>query len=118
MIPMDITGMTDEDTERRLVDTWRTMDEADKGHFINQVALALSIWGSDNGGRRMVVEVLRHMAGKETSTLADFGLFIEDALQPDTRKGMAGRIKRAAMIIEGYRIKNALSSVPHREIGV
>lgn len=116
---MDISELTDTETESRIIETWKAMDESDKGHFINQVALAMSIWGSDEEGRMMVVRVLKHMADNESNTLADFGLYIEKALVSDDVRSMPlNKIRRASLIIEGYRIKNALSSVPHKEIGL
>lgn len=111
---LDITA----DSKERIIKTWKSMNEVDKGHFINQVALALSIWGSDKDGRVWVVEVLRFMAENDSNTLADFGLYIEQALKFEIRKSHGHKIKRAAVVIEGYRIKNALSSIPHRELGV
>ncbi len=115
---MDPFEIADEETQKKVVETWKGMDETDKGHFINQVALALSIWGSDTSGRKMVLGVLSHMARNDCRTLADFGLYIEQALIEDAAQKQRGKIERAAVIIEGYRIKNALSSVPHKEIGL
>ncbi|MFH1393367.1 MAG: hypothetical protein ABII71_01155 [Candidatus Micrarchaeota archaeon] len=116
---MDISELADAETEKRIIETWQGMDEDDKGHFINQVALAMSIWGSDQDGRLLVVQVLKHMADNDTKTLADFGLYIESALVTSEPGGMPlNKIRRASLIIEGYRIKNALSSVPHKEIGL
>jgi len=116
---MDIAGLVDSETEGLIIETWRDMSDADKGHFINQVALAMSIWGSDEEGRMMVVKILKHMTESETNTLADFGLYIERALVNDAELGASlNKIRRASLIIEGYRIKNALSSVPHKELGL
>ena len=106
----------DEENKARIVELWKDMSESDKAHFINQVALALSIWGSDEKGKKMVLEVLRLMTNNGTSTLADFGLYVEKALASKESAGLEDKIKRAAVIIEGYRIKNALPSEPHREL--
>ena len=51
-----------------------------------------------------------------TSTLADFGLYIDRAIALKPAPAMARKIKRAAIIIDGYRIKNALPSEPHKEL--
>jgi hypothetical protein len=45
MITMPLDFLEDKD-KSRIVDIWKAMSESDKAHFINQVALALSVWGS------------------------------------------------------------------------
>ncbi|MFN7991747.1 MAG: hypothetical protein U0R44_06350 [Candidatus Micrarchaeia archaeon] len=106
----------DESNKSRILGVWKSMSESDKAHFINQVALALSVWGSDERGKRMVVEVLRMMTTNGTNTLADFGLYVERITALKEANGLDDKIRRASIIIEGYRIKNALSSEPHREM--
>lgn len=106
----------DEETKERIITTWKKMSEADKAHFINQVALALSIWGSGDRGKRIVIDIMKVMSDDGTQTLADFGLYVDRALDMDTASGLDESIRRAALIIEGYRIKNALSSEPHRQL--
>jgi len=106
----------DEHGKKRVVEIWRGMSETDKTHFINQVAIALSVWGSDERGRRMVVEILKLMTANGTSTLADFGLYVDRAMGIREAEGLNDKIRRASLIIEGYRIKNALSSEPHHEL--
>ncbi len=113
MVSLDFV---DDDSKKRIITTWKEMSESDKAHFINQVALALSIWGSSKKGKRVVVEILRIMAEDGSKTLADFGLYVDKALELDEANGLDEDIKRAVLIIEGYRIKNALSSEPHREL--
>lgn len=115
MVPLDVF---DNEMKERILSTWKTMSESDKAHFINQVALGMSIWGSDEKGRRVVVEILRMMMSNGTQTLADFGLYVEKAAGRKEYLDLDGKIKRASLIIEGYRIKNALSSEPHRELGI
>ena len=107
-----------DDAKTEIIEKWKNMSETDKAHFINQVALALSVWGSDEKGRKLVVEVLRHMNRSGTNTLADFGIFVERLLQSESAAGRTSKIKRASLILEGYRIKHALSSEPHLEISV
>jgi len=106
------------EAKAEIIDKWKNMSETDKAHFINQVALALSVWGSDEKGRTLVVEVLRHMNKSGTSTLADFGIFVDKLADSKTAAGRVSKIKRAGIILEGYRIKHALSSEPHLEISV
>lgn len=106
----------DDAGKEHIITIWKGMSDIDKGHFINQVALALSVWGSDEKGKRLVVDVLRLMTTNGTSTLADFGLYVEKALKLEEAVGLSSKIKRASIIIEGYRIKNALPSEPHKEL--
>lgn len=115
---MVVLDVLDDGIKTKVLATWKAMSESDKAHFINQVALAMSIWGSDDKGRRVVVEILRTMMSNGTQTLADFGLYVDKALGSRDATGLGDKIKRASLIIEGYRIKNALSSEPHREIGI
>lgn len=111
-----VLDFLDDESKARIVGIWKSMSESDKAHFINQVALALSVWGSDEKGRRVVVEILHLMTNNGTSTLADFGLYVEKAIGLKESEGISDKIKRASIIIEGYRIKNALPSEPHREL--
>jgi hypothetical protein len=53
-----------------------------------------------------------------TNTLADFGLYVDKIMGTKEVAGLDTKIRRAALIIEGYRVKNALSSEPHRELGI
>jgi hypothetical protein len=106
----------DDASKSRIVSIWKVMSESDKAHFINQVALALSVWGSDEKGKRAVVEILRLMTNNGTQTLADFGLYVERISGSKIVSGLDDKIKRASIIIEGYRIKNSLSSEPHKEL--
>jgi len=106
----------DDDNKAKIVALWKSMTESDKAHFINQVALALSIWGSDEKGKKVVVQVLKLMGNNGTNTLADFGLYVDRVLGAEGTAGLEDKIKRAALIIEGYRIKNALPSEPHHEL--
>ncbi len=106
----------DDEGKTKIISMWKGMSESDKAHFINQVALAMSVWGSDEQGRRLVVEVLRIMTDNGTQTLADFGLYVEKVASIKEATGLTDKIKRATVIIEGYRVKNSLSSEPHREL--
>lgn len=106
----------DDGSKERIINIWRGMSESDKAHFINQVALALSVWGSDKKGKRLVIEILRMMTEDGTGTLADFGLYVERVLEARWAAEVEEKVKRASLIIEGYRIKNAMSSEPHLEL--
>jgi len=107
-----------DEAKAKVLDKWRLMSETDKAHFINQVAIALSIWGSDEKGKKLVVEVLKFMTENGTSTLADFGIYTEKLLSIKAVSGRETKIKRASLILEGYRIKHSLPSEPHRDISV
>ena len=107
-----------DDAKAEIIGKWQTMSETDKAHFINQVALALSVWGSDERGRTLVVEVLRHMNKSGTNTLADFGIFVDRLMKSKSAAGRVSKVRRASLILEGYRIKHSLSSEPHLEISV
>ncbi len=111
-------GDIDDEAKEKIIKKWKKMSETDKAHFINQVALALSVWGSDERGRALVVEVLKHMAESGTKTLADFGLFAERLENSRNAAGRISKIKRAGLILEGYRIKHGLPSVPHIDVTV
>ena len=113
---MVFLDVLDQASESRILAVWKNMSESDKAHFINQVALALSVWGSDERGKRMVVQILRMMTENGTQTLADFGLYVERAMGLKEAASLDSKVKRASIIIEGYRIKNSLSSEPHRDL--
>ncbi len=114
---MDVFENVDGETKSRIVERWKTMNESDKTHFINQVSLALSVWGSDEKGKQLVVDVLRQMVSNGSSTLADFGLYVDViAEKPISDTDLKGKVRRASLILDGYRIKNALPSERHIEI--
>jgi len=106
------------ETKRKAVEIWRGMSEGDKTHFINQVAIVLSTWGSDDDGKSMVVEVLDAMISDGSSNLVDFSLYLEKLLNSSHAGNEKTRqkIKRAIRILEDYRIRNALPGEAHREI--
>lgn len=113
MVSLDLL---DEESKKKILKLWKGMSDNDKAHFINQVALGLSVWGSDSKGKRVVVEILKAMSTDGTETLADFGLYIEEVIGAKGTSGLDDKIRRAALIIEGYRIKNSLPSEPHRQL--
>ena len=44
---VDVFAGVSDGLKGKIVDTWKTMNESEKTHCINQMALSLSIWGSD-----------------------------------------------------------------------
>ena len=113
---MDVFENVDVETKARIVERWKTMSESDKTHFINQVSLVLSVWGSDERGKQLVVDVLKQMVSNGSSTLADFGLYVDTTAQRIPDNDLKGKVKRASLILDGYRIKNSLPSERHIEI--
>ncbi|MCP4646859.1 MAG: hypothetical protein GY852_03875 [bacterium] len=103
-------------TKKDMVRIWKDMDEEDKDYFVDQVALALSIWGGDSPGKTLVAKVLATLIEDGSENLADFGLYIEEYISSNGGEARKGKMERASGIIARYRLKNALSSVPHKEI--
>ena len=114
---MDVFKEVGLEVKTKIVDRWKTMSETDKTHFVNQVSLALTVWGTDDEGRILVVDILKKMVSNGSSTLADFGLYIGDLF---SKKFVTKdkKIRRAALIIEGYRIKHELPSEPHKDLNL
>lgn len=105
-------------TKSKILKKWKKMSETDKAHFINQVAISMSVWGSDEKGKRLVLEVMNLMMTNGTTTLADFGVYVEKLNKTKISAGKKKEIERASLILEGYRIKHGLSSIPHRDITI
>jgi len=108
----------DDKTKTKVLKKWKKMSETDKAHFINQVAISMSVWGSDEKGKRLVLEVMNLMMSNGTTTLADFGIYVEKLNKTKISTGKKKEIERASLILEGYRIKHGLSSIPHRDITI
>ena len=104
------------ETKKEMVRIWKEMKEEDKDYFVDQVALALSIWGTDDPGKLLVAKVLETLVNDGSGNLADFGLYIDEYLSENGGEARKGKMERASGIIGRYRLKNALSSVPHKEI--
>ena len=116
---MNVFENVDSEIKTLIVERWKNMSESDKTHFINQVSLALSVWGSDDNGKNLVIEVLKEMILNGSSTLADFGLYVDKLFQKNAIQGDAKtKVRRASLILDGYRIKNSLPSEPHRDIDI
>lgn len=105
----------DEETKKEMVLIWKGMSEEDREYFVDQVALALSIWGGDEAGKLLVARVMSQLVKDGSKNLADFGLYIEEYLSNNARENRKDQMNRASDIIIRYRMKNALSSVPHKE---
>ncbi len=104
---MDVFDRVSTEAKKRMLACWRDMSESDKVHFINEISLALTIWGSDSKGKELVVRVLERMMGNGTTTLADFGKYVDKLLLDRTiNEEQRMKIKRTSTILEGYRIKN------------
>jgi len=108
----------DDKTKVKVLKKWKKMSETDKAHFINQVAISMSVWGSDEKGKRLVLEVMNLMMSNGTTTLADFGIYVEKLNKTKLATGKKKEVERASLILEGYRIKHGLSSIPHRDITI
>lgn len=102
------------ETKKKLVVIWKSMNAQDRDHFINQVALALSVWGSDEKGKGIATEIIRNMLVDGSKNLADFALYLE-FLDESSLKGKEPQFKKAMAVLEGYRFKHGLPSEPSKE---
>jgi hypothetical protein len=106
----------DGSVKKKMVGIWEGMDEEDKNYFVDQVALALSVWGCDERGKLLVAKVVKKLVEGGSKTLADFGLYIDEYLDENGKEKRRVKMQRASGVISRYRLKNALSSVPHKDI--
>ncbi len=113
---MSIFDLTNKNTQKGIVKLWKKMEKDDKDYFIDQVALALSVWGTDDKGKKLVAKVLTTLVTDGSGNLADFGLYIEEYLEDNSKEKRKGKMERASGIISRYRLKTALSSIPHKEV--
>ncbi len=100
-------------TKKKLVVIWKSMDAQDRDHFINQVALALSVWGSDEKGKNIAVEIIKNMLLDGSKNLADFALYLE-FLDEDLFKNKEDKFKKAMVVLENYRFRQGLPSEPSK----
>jgi len=111
---MGVFEDVDENTKKKIVKVWERMEDKHKDFFVDQVALAMSIWGSDEMGKSFIAKILETMMEDGSENLSDFGLYVESVLgEADKRED---KVRKAGIIIDDYRMRNALSSVPHKEI--
>ena len=107
-IMMDLFQKFDVKHKEKIVSSWKGMSETDKTHFINQVSICLSVWGSDELGKQIVVDVLGRLVSNGSTSLSDFGLYAEASLENSMFAIRSEKIRRASLIVEGYRIKTGL----------
>jgi len=115
---MDLFSGMDEALKKKVVLAWAEMKENEKMHFINQVTLALIVLGNDANGKAIISSVLERLVNDGSKDLSDFGLYIGDNFAMKEAIVHAEKIKRASVIIDGYRIKNALPSEPHKDLQI
>ena len=103
----------DQETKKKLVVIWKSMEDGDQEHFINQVALCLSIWGSDEKGKQIAVDTVRALLDDGSKNLADFGIYAGQAGKTGAGE-KTGQFKKAAGLLESYRFKHDLPSEPSK----
>jgi pantothenate kinase-related protein Tda10 len=107
------------EAKKRIIDLWKFMRQEDKEHFINQVALALSIWGSDDQGKTMVARVMEILVKDGSKNLSDFGIYIDKLMLVEQDKALESRgneIVKVIEVVDAYRIRYEMSSEPHKTI--
>jgi hypothetical protein len=107
------------EAKKRIVDLWRYMKQEDREHFINQVALALSVWGADDQGKSMVAKVMESLVKDGSKNLSDFGIYIDRLILAENDKALEarnGEIVKAIEVVDAYRIRYEMSSEPHKTI--
>lgn len=102
------------ETKKKLVVIWKSMDAPEHEHFINQVALGISIWGSDEKGKEIAVQIIKNMLIDGSKNLADFGIYLE-FLDEDYIKGREEKFKKAMTLLESYRFRHDLPSEPSKQ---
>ncbi len=107
---MDLFSDLNPEIRKKVVSSWSSMSEDDKTHFINQLSLGLSIWGSDDPGKSIALNVLQKMVEDGSANPSDFGIYLDDLVSKKAINDRSDKVKRASLIIEGSRLKNSLSS--------
>lgn len=102
----------DAETKKKLVIIWKTMSKQDRDHFINQVALTLTILNDVEKGKKLIFEILHNMLEDGSKNLADIGLYFE-FLDEDTVKEI--HLKKILSVMGNYRFKQGLPSEPNKE---
>lgn len=102
------------DEKKKLVAIWKAMRPADKEHFINQCAIGLSVWGSDERGKKVIASLISNMLEDGSKNLADIGLYLE-FLDEGEIKGMEEKFRKAMSLIDSYRFKHDLPSEPAKD---
>ena len=115
---MNVFDIVDDKIKSSILSTWKTMKTDEKDQFIDQVSIALSVWGSDELGKKLVINVMSKLLNDGSESLSDFGLYIPQLLDnSSTPKELYQKVKRAYIVIDSYRIKHALPSEPHKNLG-
>jgi hypothetical protein len=115
---MEIFSELKDDLRKKVVSSWQSISESEKDHFINQISLALIVWGSDDVGKKILVKAIENQFSDGSENLADFGLYVGSLLRNNDVSDRKDKVHRAKGIIENYRMKNALPSEPHKDIGI
>jgi len=111
---MDIfTGLTREEA-KRMAKLWKGMDEEEKEHFVNQVALALSVLGDNKTGREAVAQAIKLLLLDGSTNLADIGLYLDKVAKGLRDRKLAHKIRKASLLLDSYRLRYDLSPVPHK----
>lgn len=100
--------------KKRIVEIWKAMSPQDREHFINQAAIGLSVWGSDDKGKNIITNLIRNMLEDGSKNLADFGLYLE-FLDEKIISGKEERFRKAIALIDSYRFKHDLPSEPNKD---
>ena len=108
MVSFDEMG---KESKKRIILIWKSMSETDKTHFVNQVAITLSVLGSENGGKGQVVEVVNFLIEDGAKNLADFGIYMRASLKELDKKE-----RRAIKIVDNYRMKHNLPNLPSKPL--
>ena len=90
----------DEVNKKKLMGMWKDMSETDKTHFVNQVAIVLSVIGNEKTGKKEIVDVIISLIKDGSKTLADFGIYL-----PVGFKKIEKKHRRAIKIVDNYRMK-------------
>ncbi len=108
---MDFFKHLSYDVKKRIVRIWKAMNEKDKKHFVNQVALLFTVLGINVKSRELVVDIIERLIKDNSKNLSDFGIYLEE-LNSDPS------LKKAKLIIEDYRFKHGLAMEPTRSLNL
>ncbi|MDD5022575.1 MAG: hypothetical protein PHU63_00190 [Candidatus ainarchaeum sp.] len=101
----------DPKSKARVIEVWSRMSESDKTHFVNQVAIALSVLGTDNGGKQQIEDVVKKLIEDGANNLADFGLYLRMGLKQLNKFEI-----RTVKIVDNYRMKYNLPTLPSKPL--
>jgi hypothetical protein len=107
------------EVRKKIVDIWKFMGEEDKEHFINQVALSLSVWGTDEEGKGIVARIMEILVKDGSKNLADFGIYIDKLMLIENDEKLEEKnddIIKAIEVVDAYRIRYEMPSEPQKSI--